>query len=120
MSSKIQRKIQAPNGKYTIKTPRGRIGATHFAMMMKAIPTTTPADDDELSSFDNQKMMEVFEVWSDKVLKNIYVDGDYKYNEMPGEDMFAIFVALVTDSAENMKGEGEKEGEGDFFRFIDE
>jgi hypothetical protein len=40
----------------------------------------------------------VFEEWADKILPSLVVSGPFTYDEMPGEDQLAIFLALTQET----------------------
>jgi hypothetical protein len=105
----IYKKIETGNGVYTVKTPLGRIGAIHFGIISKCVPGDMSDGDDTLSPAAQEKLYEGFLEWSQKVLPNIITEGPFKYDEMPGEDQYAIFIALF--STLNIKG--------DFFRIVE-
>lgn len=88
---KLTFKVKTPNGIYTIKKPTGRWGALHYAIMTK----TAPSDSEKLSEADIERMSKAFEEWSIKVLPHLIVDGPHTYDDMPGEDQFAIFNAVL-------------------------
>lgn len=94
---KLQYKIETANGVYVIRRPMGRAGARHFALMQKCMPsyvdeeTGTPV----FSEADKERMGEAFETWCGLVLPSILIDGPFKPDEMPGEDQYAMFAALL-------------------------
>jgi hypothetical protein len=109
---KLQYKVETANGVYTLKRPVGRIGITHFTLVTKSIPTTideatgqvmiSPADQDRFTAALNE--------WCQKVLPEIFVDGPVKPEQMPGEDQYAIFLAMF--STVNLNS-------SDLFRFVE-
>jgi hypothetical protein len=104
--------VETPSGVYTVKRPGGRVGVIHFTLVSKAMPSgqkdpetgelvTSPADQDRLE----KSFME----WTEKVLPAIYVDGPTSLQDMPGEDQYALFLAMFTTV--NVGGR-------DLFRFV--
>ena len=94
--------IETKNGIYKIKKPTGRIGAMHFAVVTKALPKNSETDKDGnfvMSPSDEDRLYKGFEEWANKVLKAIVDEKEsvYKFDDMPGEDQWAIFMALVTN-----------------------
>ena len=112
----IVRKIEVNGEVYTVKKPVGRIGAIHFSLITKCTPkeyrnvkSLDEIDEDKIAEkVDYDTLMAVFTEWSEKVLPHLLMDGPYKYEEMPGEDQFALFVASL---------EGMNIGK-DFFRIV--
>jgi hypothetical protein len=103
---KLEYKIETGSGVYTIKRPSGKAGALHFSMLAKTIPTARDEDGNPvLSPADQERFATVFQDWSEKILPMLWVDGPCKYDEMPGEDQYAIFLAMF--SVMNMGGSGE-------------
>ena len=82
--------MNTPSGVYKVRTPVGRIGAKHMSIMMQ-MPVVE--SESELT-LKNEDIAKVFELWATQVLPHIIVDGPYKYDEMPGEDQFIIFVRM--------------------------
>ncbi len=96
----IQKKVEVNGQVYTVRKPVGRIGTIHFGLIMKCVPkdalkSKTLDDFDAQDVMDLDKITDVFVEWSEKVLPHLIVDGPYKYEEMPGEDQFAIFMSMV-------------------------
>lgn len=87
--------IETNNGIYKVRNPVGRIGAIHFGIITKSTPTDG-GDSEQLSPGAMNKLTEGFEEWSVKVLPHIIVEGPFKYEEMPGEDQYAIFLAMFS------------------------
>lgn len=103
--------IQTPSGVYKVKRPVGRFGAKHFSLLAKSMPTPTGEEGEQMiSPGDQARFSDVFVEWSAIILPNILVEGPYKYDEMPGEDQYGIFLALF--QIMNM-------GEGELFRVLD-
>lgn len=99
----MTKQIEVPGGVYTIRKPIGRMGAKHFAIITRMAPSRTVDEDDPaMSPADMERMGSTFEAWAVEVLPHLLVDGPYKYDEMPGEDQFGIFMAVM----EEMGGEG--------------
>ncbi len=91
--------IETKNGIYKIKMPTGAAGARHFSIVSKSLPKSSEKDKDGeiiLSPADEERLYKGFEEWSNKVLKDIVgKDSVYSYAEMPGEDQWFIFLALI-------------------------
>ena len=94
-------KIETANGVYEIRKPAGRLGAKHMALLTK---TTTAAPSGlqpgepippEVIESMSGELAEVFEHWATELLPNLIVSGPFIYEEMPGEDQYAIFLAMV-------------------------
>ena len=94
------------NGKdiYTVAKPSGRIGALHMAILTKlasAGPTDPEMKVEDMRAEDikemNDAMSDIFLEWSEKVLPKIVIDGPFKYEDMPGEHQYAIFMALSSE-----------------------
>lgn len=109
---KLKYNIETPNGIYTVKRPVGRAGVIHFTLVSKSIPTTIDPETGEtiVSPGDQERFVDAFVEWTTKVLPAIYVSGPVPIDEMPGEDQYALFLAMF--STVNLGG-------SDLFRFID-
>jgi len=123
-------KVETANGVYVVKRPGGRIGAKSMMLLskmasvegMQRIPklqedgTYEGNEDPELikqmimsnNQHATEKMAEVFEEWAPLILPTVIVTGPFVYDDMPGEDQLALFMAL---SQETKIGE-------DFFRIL--
>lgn len=105
-------KIKTANGVYEIKRPVGKLGAKSMIVLSKlataAGPTLKYAEDEDPAIVERIKMMQkeaqmeqfgiVFEEWAEKILPAIIVSGPFKYEDMPGEDQLAIFMAVTQES----------------------
>ena len=93
------KEIETKNGIYKIKMPTGAAGARNFAIISKSLPKNSETDKDGnaiVSPVDEERLYKGFEEWSNKVLKNIVgKDSVFTYEEMPGEDQWFIFMALI-------------------------
>lgn len=100
------KKVEVSTGVYTIRKPIGRIGAKHFAILSRMVPARDMDGDDPyvMSPADMDRLGSTFEMWAAEVLPHIIVDGPCKYDEMPGEDQFGLFMAVMED----MGGDGKK------------
>jgi hypothetical protein len=109
---KLKYNIETPNGVYTVKRPVGRAGVIHFTLVSKSIPTTVDPETGEtiVSPGDQERFVDAFVEWTTKVLPTIYVSGPVPVEDMPGEDQYALFLAMF--STVNLGG-------SDLFRFID-
>lgn len=108
---KVQYEIETKNGVYVLKRPMGRAGILHFNLVTKAVPTTYDEDGRLIPSpGDNERFTQCFMEWYDKVLPGIYVSGPFSVAEMPGEDSYALFLAMF--NVLNLGG-------GDLFRIRD-
>jgi hypothetical protein len=100
-------KIQTANGIYDVRKPGGKLGARNMIILSK-LTSAAPmkisnADQEDPAALELAKQMQaekqmvlfgaVFEEWAEKILPNI-VDN---YDEIPGEDQLAIFMALTQD-----------------------
>ena len=123
-------RVETANGIYELKRPGGRVGAKSMMILskmssiegMQRIPkkledgsfegNEDPALVQKMISSNNrlatEKMAEVFEEWAPIVLPTTVVSGPFTYDDMPGEDQLALFMAL---SQETKIGE-------DFFRVL--
>lgn len=96
-------KIETQSGIYEIRKPVGRIGAKHIALLTRASkpgiePGTKPEDiPPELLKEFGKDMSDVFELWSESILPKLLVTGPFSYEEMPGEDQYAVFIALASE-----------------------
>jgi len=106
-------KVQTPSGVYEVKRPVGRIGARHMALMTKLSAASGITDVENLDPDAAREvtgaLANVFEEWSTSVLKHILVSGPHGYDDMPGEDQYAVFLALMS----------EFEVKDDFFRVVE-
>ncbi len=102
--AEMQKQIEVAGGIYTIRKPIGRIGAKHFAIITKMAPSRNYIDEDDpaMSPADMDRLGIVFELWATEILPHILIDGPYKYDEMPGEDQFGLFMAVMDE----MGGDG--------------
>jgi hypothetical protein len=95
---KVKFKVETPRGIYEVWRPMGRFGAMHFSLLSRCMPDQYDSDGTPLYKGSAKKdISEVFEEWSQKVLKNIIISGPgidgqpFTFERMPGEDQFAIF-----------------------------
>lgn len=102
----INYKIETASGIYTVRRPIGRIGAIHFSILSGHAPTS---GEEKATARDLERLAEGFEIWANKVLPHIIIDGPFNFEEMPGEDQYAIYMALM--SQVNVSE--------DFFRFVE-
>lgn len=110
---KLRYKIMAPNGEYVINRPTGRAGVIHFTLVTKCIPSNFDEEGKAvISPADQDRFTDAFYEWTEKVLPLIFVEGpnDINVDEMPGEDQYALFLAMF--SVVNLSNQ-------DLFRFID-
>jgi len=92
---KTQYTIETVNGIYVLKRPSARVGTKHFALLTKCVPTGRDEDGKIMfSPADNDRMADVFESWSATVLPYIIVDGPFSKDDIPGEDQYALFLAM--------------------------
>lgn len=91
--------IETNSGIYKIKMPKGSAGARHFTIITKCMPKSSESDKDGnmiLSPADEERLYKGFEEWSNKVLKDIVgKDSVYSYADMPGQDQWFVFLALI-------------------------
>jgi len=108
---KLRYKVKTPSGEYTVKRPVGPAGVRHFTLVSRSIPTTTDPETGELivSPADQDRFEKAFFEWTEKVLPAIFIDGPTSLQEMPGEDQYALFLAMFTTV--NLGG-------SDLFRFV--
>lgn len=123
-------KIETGNGIYQVKRPGGRLGAKSMMILakmssvdgIKKVPKLLP--DGTYEGNEDPKLVEkiiiennrlataamgdVFEEWAPIMLPHIVVAGPFTYDDMPGEDQLALFMAL---SQETKVGE-------EFFRIL--
>jgi hypothetical protein len=103
--------IKTANGIYEVRKPAGKLGARNMIILSKLanvqpikvnVENEDPAFVEKVRQMNNAKQMEafgnVFEEWSDKILPTIVVKGPFTYEEMPGEDQLAIFLALTQET----------------------
>lgn len=91
MTGSLYINIETVNGVYKIRKPSGMIGSIHFSIISKNGANMSG----EMSEADIDRMFESFEVWSNKVLKNLTIEGPFTYDNMPGEDQYAIYLAMT-------------------------
>lgn len=102
-------KLEIAGEIYTIKKPVGPLGGQHISLMVKALPKSRDERGNLIPSPKDQiNFDEAFAQWCQKILPHCIVDGPYKYEEMPGEDQYAIFNAMFM--VMNLQG--------DLFRFV--
>ena len=113
---KIQYTIRTCHGDYVIRRPTGAAGTKHFAIMARIAPTHKDSDGTPMfSPADEDKLYEMYEVWSVQVLKHIIISGPdiagqpFKYELMPPEDQWSIYIAMT-----HLMDKGDA-----LFRFID-
>lgn len=112
-------KIETANGVYHIRRPTERHGARHMAIItgaasLNAEKLPEPKEGEEpvvpkMSERDQERLTEAFEKWATQVLPHIVSSGPYEYKDMPGEDQYAIFLAMMGET--NMSEE--------LFRIVD-
>jgi len=101
----IQKKVEINGQVYTIRKPTGRVGALHFSLIAKCAPKDAMkaknledfTKEQLAESVDYDKIIDTFAVWSEKVLPHLIVDGPFKYEDMPGEDQFGLFIASLEE-----------------------
>ncbi len=90
-------KIETSHGVYSVKRPVGRIGVKHFSLSTKVAPSRIDENGNPVySEKDQERVFDAFEAWAEFVLPKIIIDGPYPVNEMPGEDQYSIFIAMVS------------------------
>ena len=97
--NKMDYEIETANGLYKIKKPTGRLGMLNFTILTKIMPKSSETDKEGnviMSPRDEERFENGLMEWSEKVLKHIIVakDSIFGYEDMPGEDQFAIFMAI--------------------------
>lgn len=102
-------KIETVNGLYHVRKPMGRFGAKHMAIITGAasmnqekLPEPKEGEEPQIpkmSERDMEKLVEAFEKWAVQVLPHIVSDGPFKYDNMPGEDQYAIFLAMMDETS---------------------
>jgi len=112
--------IETINGIYEVKRPGGRLGAKSMMILakmssidgVKQVPAllddgTYEGNEDpklvgriiaENNRLAMKAMGEVFEEWAPIVLPQVVMSGPYKYDDMPGEDQLALFMALSQET----------------------
>jgi hypothetical protein len=105
--------------KYTVRKPMGRMGAIHFGIITKYMPTNKNRDPEAgMSPLEQERIGQAFDEWSVKVLPHIlvnYTPPDAKepitnitIDDIDGPDQYSIFLALTSTMTVN----------SDFFRVI--
>jgi len=91
--------VKTAHGTYKVKKPVGRLGAVHMSLLMKMeLPEGSPDDwDDEQRKEILRSSADIFREWAEKVLPHIVMDGPFRYDEMPGEDQYVVFLHLIQD-----------------------
>ena len=93
--SRTEYTLETVNGIYRLKRPSGPVGAKHFSLLTKCIPTTKDESGNMIfSPADNERMANVFEQWSAMVLPKIIIEGPFTPDQVPGEDQYALFLAM--------------------------
>jgi hypothetical protein len=92
-----QLKVETPGGIYTVNVPTERMGAKHLAIVTKTIAASNSIAKAGgiVSEANAEKISKSFEDWSAAVLPKIIVDGPCEYKDMPGEDQYSLFMAMV-------------------------
>lgn len=99
--------VETDSGVYKCKRPIGLMAIKHIGIITKYSTNNPIKDVDEkgnevvrLSLKDQERFVEGFEIWAEKVLPHILKDFDstnpHKYDEMPGEDMMRCYVTVAT------------------------
>ena len=90
--------IETAHGTYTVAVPSGRYGARHFSLMRRAAPKNRDEDGKPVvTDEDEDNYQKCFEIWAASVLPNAvvtYPPAIGKYDNMPGEDQYAIWNAM--------------------------
>ena len=90
--------ITTAHGVYVIAVPTGRYGARHFSLMRRAAPKNRDEDGNIVATDDDEdNYQKCFEIWSASVLPSVvieYPEKIGKYDNMPGEDQYAIWNAM--------------------------
>jgi hypothetical protein len=98
---KLQYTIETPHGNYVVRRPSGNVGATHFAILSRCLPTTYDTDGSPLiSPRDEDRQYEAYIKWIPSVLKHILVscpvvEGiQITFDTIPPEDQWSLFQAI--------------------------
>lgn len=104
--------IETANGRYEIKKPGGPVGVKNLMMLgklamldgIKKVPEQGTEDPELIKQIvaDNEKLVmqaafDMFPEWASTILPTCIVSGPYKYEDMPGEDQLAIFLATIQE-----------------------
>ncbi|HPS39500.1 MAG TPA: hypothetical protein PL124_08830 [Candidatus Cloacimonadota bacterium] len=115
---RLQYSIDTIHGVYVIKRPSGPIGARHFSLLARCVPSRYNNDGTPMySPMEEEKQYEAYEKWVPTVLKHIIVtcpvvDGiQITPDTVPPEDQWALFQAVGALMANS--------GDKPLFRFMD-
>lgn len=98
--------VKVKSGIYKIRNPTGRVGAIHMGILTKYLPQGNVDPEVGMSPMQQERVGQGFEEWAQKVLPQIFVgftpegesvaDTEYKYEDIPWADQFALFSALTS------------------------
>lgn len=106
-------KIETANGIYELKKPGGKLGAKNMVLLsrmataegMQKVPEEGVEDPILIAKVKAQnakvateKMAQVFEEWAPMMIPSVLISGPFTYDDMPGEDQLAIFMALSQET----------------------
>jgi len=87
--------VQTPNGTYKLKPIVGRVAVAFLSIFYESDEALAELDAEELarkgSTLFAKKLAFMLPKFYDKILREIYVEGPFKVDEMPPEDIEAIF-----------------------------
>ena len=89
-------KVTTPNGEYELWKPKGRVGAKHMAMLLKFSRIAKDLEETNMDFLDDERVVELYEEWCEKVLPHIIIKSPFKYEDIPFDDMFMIFLEMIT------------------------
>jgi hypothetical protein len=115
---RLQYSIDTVHGVYVVKRPSGPIGAKHFSLLARCVPSRFNHDGTPMySPMEEERQYDAYEKWVPTVLKHIIVscpsvDGvQITTDTVPPEDQWALFQAVGA----LMQNSGDKP----LFRFVD-
>jgi len=88
-------KVTTSNGEYELWKPKGRVGAKHMALLLRFARVAEDAKNTGMSLFDDDRVAELYEEWCEKVLPHIILKSPFKYDDIPFDDMFKIFIEMI-------------------------
>jgi hypothetical protein len=87
--------FQSAYGVYTLKRPKGRIGAKHFRIMTRAAPKSLD-ENGRPSPADQDRALECQMEWIEEVLPEILI-SPASIDEIPGEDFLVAWVVMSNE-----------------------
>lgn len=92
-------KIETPSGIYVLKKPRGKAGIKWLNIMLET-SVLFEHDIRDMPMEERKKIMSALgsyiEKFATEILPDLYISGPFTVDDIPADDMFEIFMTLMT------------------------